>query len=234
MSDKDTPNDNFSEDEHGLKLLRQKDPTETIDLNSLFTTDLTESGSFQVKGVRATSFGRLLQAVPIPTLLIDRQGKISFANRSCWSIASNYEELPGVPFHSLFPDPARSRKAAALIETVFKTRKPQVMEALLEFDDTKTWSRMHLRSLRLGRERSILLLIEDLTLEQKQLLRTKKYQQKLLEANQQLRKEIEKRKRTEEALKKARNELANKNEQLDREVAARKRAEEALKQHRGS
>lgn len=234
MSDKDMPNDDFSEDEHGLKLLREKDATETINLNSLFTADLTKSGSFEVKGIHATSFGRLLQAVPIPTLLIDRRGKISFANRSCWSIASNYEELPGVPFHSLFPDPARSRKAAALIETVFKSRKPQVMEALLEFDDAKTWSRMHLRSLRFGQERSILLLIEDLTLEQKQLLRTKKYQQKLLEANQQLRKEVLKRKRAEEELKNARDELATKDRELDREIAARKRAEEALKLHRGS
>ena len=47
--------------------------TQTIELNELFTRDLTTTGSFDVRSaIWKTNFGRMIQALPIPTLMIDQ------------------------------------------------------------------------------------------------------------------------------------------------------------------
>jgi hypothetical protein len=45
--------------------------TQTIDLDSVFTRDVTTSGSFDFRKIKNVTFGKLLEAMPIPTLLID-------------------------------------------------------------------------------------------------------------------------------------------------------------------
>src|SRR5271157_508698 len=55
--------------------------TETIDLNSLFSKDVTSSGSFDLRRVRFASFGKLLQVLSAPTLLIGRSHTISQFNK---------------------------------------------------------------------------------------------------------------------------------------------------------
>ena len=45
---------------------------ETIDLSALFTDDVSSSGSFDLRRSRLSPFEKLLQAIPIPTLLVRR------------------------------------------------------------------------------------------------------------------------------------------------------------------
>ena len=78
--------------------------TQTIDLTPLFTKDLTSTGSFDISsGMWRTTFGKVLQALPIPVLLIDTSYRIIMANQAWGRIAENYGEIVFCPFAGLFP-----------------------------------------------------------------------------------------------------------------------------------
>lgn len=175
--------------------------TDTIKVDSVFGGDFTSSGSFDVKEIQTTSFGKLLESLPVPALLIDDAGTVIFTNRSCGKIGPSYKRLEGGPFATLFPDPVEAQNAQALIVKLFTTRQQQVTEAVLKLDQNRIWGRLNLRSVRLGRERSLLVLVEDLTLERKQLILTQKHRKELLDTNEKLRREIAQRKLAEENLR---------------------------------
>ena len=56
--------------------------TETIDLNTVFAADLTVTGSFDMRGAEAGSLGKLLNALPIPALLISTANQVVYTNSS--------------------------------------------------------------------------------------------------------------------------------------------------------
>src|SRR5512135_3670045 len=58
------------------------DVTQTIDINNLFSDKITTSGSFDLCQEKIETFGRLLEALSIPTVLIERSHDIRFANKS--------------------------------------------------------------------------------------------------------------------------------------------------------
>ncbi len=186
MSEKDLPSfDELLEDDNPAKLLRHSNlATETIDLNSLLNPDTTESGSFNLQDVSQTSFGKLLKALPVPTLLVDRSLIITFINDACEKISGNGQAILGVGFCSFFPDPEESRAAQALLEQVFRERKPQVKTALMQIDGYRLWARIYLRSVRLGRDRFLLILIEDLSNEKREITKWKKAQAELFAARE--------------------------------------------------
>ena len=68
---------------------------ETIDVNSLFTRDVSSSGSFDLRSVRASTFGKLMEAQPVPSLLLDESGKITFANQAWSKMDCDSDALPG-------------------------------------------------------------------------------------------------------------------------------------------
>jgi two-component sensor histidine kinase len=185
------------------------DTTETIDFNKLWGAHLTESGSFNLGGVRSTSLGKLLYSLPIPVLLIDREGDIILANKACGKISPEYPRVEGGPFISLFRHPHYAAKAQEKLDAAFATRKPVVTEGLLQIEDNSMWGRMHFRSIRLGSERMILFLVEDLTPEKRQLLVEERHSREL---------------------QRMADELNTTNRQLMQEIAERKRAEEGLKE----
>jgi two-component system, sensor histidine kinase and response regulator len=221
MAVDDLPSFGDGEDEEssGPQFLRHTNVvTETIDLESLVAHERCATAGFDFKEVRTTSFGKLLNALPLPTILIDQSGVIAFANQACKKINTDAHTIIGTPFSGLFPDAASARNAQSLVERVFATRKPLVAEAVLEIEKSRIWGRMNFRCLRIGGERSVLLLLEDLTLEKKQLVLNKRHRNELersvrdrtteLEkSNVRLHNEIENRKRAEQALHKANEEL---------------------------
>ena len=170
------------------------DDTESIpiDFATLLTDDISSSGSFYVKGVQTTSLGKLLQALPIPALLIDQAYRIIFANQASGRISPAYEKIVGTRISGLFPNPTQVGDVERVVEEVFSTRKPQVHQALLGIDNNRIWGRVYFRSLRVAEERLILLLIEDLTLEN---LLIKKHRDELKE-------ESTERRQAEQALRK--------------------------------
>ncbi len=144
--------------------------TESIDLSTLFNKELTESGSFDVTGIKHTSFGRLLLALPIPAFLIDKSFRVTFCNEAWGRISSSYRRMEGQPFSSFFQDQHEAAEAQSLLEVIFKTRKPKVTERKLFIDNKIVWTRIYFRPLRGAQERIVLGLIEDLTLEKRQII----------------------------------------------------------------
>jgi hypothetical protein len=57
-------------------------PTETIDVATVHTDAMARSGSFRVSGFQAAGFHQLLNAVPIPAMLVDQSYSVIFANES--------------------------------------------------------------------------------------------------------------------------------------------------------
>lgn len=187
------PNTGFDPGDEEQAPRRLQAPTESIDPGSPTGSSLTYSGSFDLRDVQTSSFGKLLQALPIPALVIDRSFAILFTNQACGRIRSEYEKIRGTPFASLFPEPAAARSIRAIVQSVFSSRKSHVMEAVLEIRESRIWARMNFRSLRLGRARCILVLVEDLTLEKRQLLLNQMHQEELRKARDELEKRVEER-----------------------------------------
>lgn len=171
------------------------DSTETIDLNALFTKDVTDSGSFDIRGeIWKTTFGKVLQALPITALLIDQHLSIIVANEASRRFSPDYEDILGSSFCSLFPETSAAQKAQFVVQAVFDDRKPRGFSALLHICSTRIWGRFTLRSIRIMNERFVLGLLEDLTRETEQLILNQKHQ-KLLQ------REIAERRASEDALK---------------------------------
>ncbi len=143
---------------------------ETMELRDWLSLTVTSSGSFDVGLMASTSFGKLLDALPIPALLIDVTYKVTFANAACGLMSDNYSAIQGIPFCSLVPKPRNAEKALTILKRVFNSRRLIVAEAILEIDARKIWGRLYFRSIRMATDRYILLIIEDLTSEKTQLV----------------------------------------------------------------
>lgn len=205
------PFGSFSELEEAPKPLRVGfETTESIELKALLTRDLSASGSFDVRSeIWATTFGKVVQALPIPTFLIDATLKITVANQACGMFTPEYEKVQGRLFSSLVGGSSTARSVDALLERVFSDRTPRVGEGTLKIDGAMVWARMTFRPIRILNDRFVLVLVEDLTREKVQ-----------LRENEKLRQELEKRVELRTA------ELRRANEELVQEVAERKRAEQ--------
>jgi two-component system, cell cycle sensor histidine kinase and response regulator CckA len=192
LSDKDFPTFDSSEEDELPRVLREDQAgTETIDLGLLLTRDVTSSGSFGIGGaIRGTTFGKLTQALPIPALLIDQSHNVIVANQACGRIGPGYEKILGTLFSSVFPDPSHAQEAQAALEKVFSTRKPQIFEGMIRIGEGRIWGRVTLRSIRMMDSRLVLVLVEDLSPEKKQLALKHKL-------NEELRQEIARRERAE-------------------------------------
>ncbi|MFC1833805.1 ATP-binding protein [Thermodesulfobacteriota bacterium] len=137
--------------------------------------DLTESGSFDLRWLHLVSFGRLLQAMPIPILLIDGRGTIQLANRTFMTMADISSQILGGSFYSMFRTPDEADEVHGLVQNVVGNRKPEFREGCLNVFGKEIWIRMNLRSLRFGSERSVLVVMEDLTAERREALLNEKY-----------------------------------------------------------
>ncbi len=205
--------------------------TASIDVSPL-ATDVASSGSFDVTQFRTTAFSKLLQALPLPALLIAESQRIIFANKACGKINPDLEKLLGASAAGISPTSGSSLKIQSLLEDVFSTRKPQTCDAVLGTAKSVMWGRLYFRSVRLEENRLILIVVEDLTLEKRQLLLSQKYQT-------ELEKEVAERQNAERALERANRELEDRiqqrtsellelNAQLEREIVDRKRAQASL------
>ena len=172
-----------------------KPQTIPADLSSLFTEEITDSGSFDIRGdIWASTFSKVLQALPIPALLVD-QSTVVFQTNQAWErIIQDSMSIVGKAFSDLFSHEYSSQEAQSLIQTVFTDRKTRVTNAWLRIDNVEIWARVTFRPIRIMKERYILVLIEDLTTQSRQLLLN-------YEHEQVLKKEIELRIKAEKALR---------------------------------
>ncbi len=182
--------------------------TQTVDLTKAFTEEVTATGSFAFSGVEKTWFGKLLQALPTPALLIDQSLRIVYVNQSLRSLWSSSDIFGGKPFTRLFPDAAMSRQAKSVSERVLQTRRRASMQGLVEYGSSKVWCRIHFQSVRMANVRSVLALFEDLTAEREQLSQSDKLRAAL-----------------ETRVKERTAELERSNARLQEEIAVRERME---------
>ncbi len=223
MAEKDQPPfDSIAEDQASLEPpTDQQEGTDATDMTDLrIGRDMTQSGSFDLRGIRESLLGKLLHALPTPALLIDRTQTIVFANAACLKSRARSKKLEGSPLPLIFSrDDETGRILSLIIEGVFTERKPATGEALLDLGKGTMWARMHMRSVRVARKRLVLLIIEDLTLEKKQLILTQEHERQLLKARSELTRLV--RERTAD--------LLEMNEQLQTEIVVRQEAEAQLR-----
>ncbi len=186
--------------------------SQTIHLNSLFTRDVTATGSFDIRGdIWASTFGKVVQAMPVPALLIDTYGEVITANEAWKKISPDYEEMIGAPFSGLFAETATGENAQSLLNEVFSTRKSRVGEAVMRIGKSLIWARMTYRPIRIVDLRLVFLVVEDLTREKRQLAENIRLRQELeirveqrtadfRKSNEMLRQAVEEEKRAKEAL----------------------------------
>jgi hypothetical protein len=97
----------------------QRDPdefTETIDLTGLLMENLTATGSYYLRRLRGSSLNKLLHAVPIPALLVDRAHYVVFANEAWAKIISKRQKIEGRIFSFLTKGENDAAEAQSLVE----------------------------------------------------------------------------------------------------------------------
>lgn len=137
-----------------------------------FTSNVTESGSFDLRRVHYDSFETVLQALSVPTLMVAGSHVIELANNAFLNMSSGMDPV-GLTFSSIFPN-AEELEAQSLLEHVIGQKKHQVREMELEFGGKTIWVRMHLQTVRVGAAQMVLVQFENLTAE-KELLTVSKY-----------------------------------------------------------
>jgi PAS domain S-box-containing protein len=150
--------------------------TLSIEIDPLLPRELTDSGSHDLRWIRDISFGKLLESIPIPTVVVDASFNIVFFNKALLK-ADDATPLSGIPFSSLFAGPSDKAEVLSAMSKVLKDRKTHIFECSLILHGINLWCRIHLRSIRFKTERMVLALIEDLTAEKKQLIISEKYHQ---------------------------------------------------------
>jgi len=210
-------------DEHrplNFEHLQEDEATDTIDFTTWVPRGLTFTGSFDLRNSRIRSFTKLLESIPIPVFLVDSEYSVLFGNAACGTVDGVTREARTSEMSALFPIPRESETVRKMAEATLATRRPRVTEATVKLRGEEHCGRIHLRSLRMGNERFILALVEDLTLEKGQLLLNRQHQEELIKARNDLEKHV--RDRT--------SELTSANRQLQKEILERRRAEEELRQ----
>ena len=160
--------------------------TRAIDLGGLFPQDITSSESFDIRGVESSGLAQLLHALPLPALLVDPSHVITFANAACGRGIEDPTKLHGVKFSRLFPRSEENAEAGCLMDKVLEDRSSCIGHFLLTITRKRMWGRMHFRSLRFGKERAALILVEDLPPEKRQLLVKEQHQAELQKAHDRL------------------------------------------------
>ena len=119
------------------------EPTESIELRTVLSRDVTNSGSFDVSGsIWATTFGKVVQALPIPAFLVDESFMVTVANQAFRRFTKDYERIQGQPYVKLFDGPSAAERAYSLMKRVFSDRSPRVGEGTLRIRDALVWARM--------------------------------------------------------------------------------------------
>lgn len=191
---------------------------EKVAVEDVPMSQLTESGSFDLRGFQVSSVGRLLDALPLIALLVGSDHRIVFANELSSRFAGENQPIIGNHFTSLFPRIPEAARAEELMKTVFQGRKLRLGEGAVELGATRMWGRMNFRPIRIGSKRFVLVLVEDLSLEKKHLLLIERHKELISQAKDTFEKEL--RQRTDE--------LRRAYDRLEQEVAERAKVQESL------
>lgn len=172
--------------------------TQTIDVSNLFKANMESGGDFDLGKIPFTALGRLLDALPIPALLVDSRCRLIFSNNSIEQLSSSQNRVQGVLFTDLLALGSDAEKSQVLInktewilKKAFATRRPQQAETILNILGNKRWCRLHFRTVRVLSIVYMLILVEDITSERIGYHVKRKEEILLLKKNADLEKQIE-------------------------------------------
>ncbi len=192
---------NSSEDEFTSEAFES---TQTLQLDNLFTRDITASGSFDIRGdIWATTFGKVLQSLPIPVALVDLSGIIMVYNQAWRRISRDDFRIIDRPFLDFFPSVDIRTSVEKAWQEVIRERKPNVIETRLKIGANNIWARITLRSIRIVDKRAVLAIFEDLTTERRQYIAVEKQRASLKKTNEALKTEVLRRKEVEAMLRRS-------------------------------
>lgn len=149
--------------------------TESIDLSSLVAAMETDSDGSMLALVARGSFGKLLQAMPAPIALVDRSQTVHFINDAFTGMVYDPDSLLLTPVGELFVDKDQRGQLEQIVNGVFDDRKPRSLEGLWALNGQQMWARINVRPLTVGKERSALVLFEDMTAEEREAIANHKY-----------------------------------------------------------
>jgi signal transduction histidine kinase len=135
--------------------------------------NVTETGSFDLRWITMASFGKLLDAIPTPVTLVHADGEIQLVNSAFERLADDPATLKTPSFFDFFP--GKQEEIRSLTAGALTLRKPQEWQGVLTVGAKEVWAKMRLRPIRFGSDRSILAVIEDLSLERRELTLNAKY-----------------------------------------------------------
>src|SRR5512144_2452030 len=103
MAETDLPDfDNFTMEEAPRRYpWLAKAPSHTIDLQNL-VDELNATVVLDFNNIHHTSFGKLLESIPIPVLLIDESCKIVFVNHAWQNVGISFQRIRHCAFSSIF------------------------------------------------------------------------------------------------------------------------------------
>jgi hypothetical protein len=160
--------------------------TRTIDLEGIFPTTTEPTSGTDLSEIKGSALGMLLDAMPVPVLVIDGWYSVVFANEACETLSANGKGLRYMPLTQLVPtggDPERTirlnARLVSLLEQVMAGGKPRKAKAILEINEKRIWARLHLRSIRLASQRYILLVVEDVTADKTRQLRNNREEEEM-------------------------------------------------------
>ena len=172
--------------------------TQTIDVSNMFKDVLVSDGDFDLGKIPFTALGRLLDALPIPALLVDSHYRLIFSNNSIEQLGSDKHKLQGILFTDLLARSNNAEKSKVLInktewmlKKAFTARQPQQAETILCVLGSKRWCRLHFRTIRVLSTVYMLILAEDITSERIENHVKRKEEFQLKKKNADLQKQID-------------------------------------------
>jgi PAS domain-containing protein len=196
-----------------------------MEIDGTLPTNTFPTAGFDLSGVGRASLLEVLDALPLPVILVDRDYTIVFCNEACATICADYRRLEGRPFTDLAPRPLdedRARlfaeTAKALLTRAFTTGVSQSTEGVLEIDRAKLLVRYNLRSIVVEGDIRLLVLINNITSQKARLKLAQREVRRLRDAYNDLLKRVQE----------YTDHLADTTEKLSGEIESRLRAQRWL------
>lgn len=150
-------------------LERSRGHKEAVDPPILVPRNATGSGNPDVQESGSAPLGQLLQAIPVPALLIDQSRRAIFANREWDQILPEKETFYGLPVAGTARDPGATPNDRYGIEDFFSMATTQACEEVVGTEETEVWGRLFSRRVKTQDNPLILLVLKDLARQEKQL-----------------------------------------------------------------
>jgi PAS domain S-box-containing protein len=155
-------------------LKRSRGHKKAVDPPILVPRNATGSGNPDVQESGSVPLGQLLQAIPVPALLIDQSRRAIFANREWDEILPEKETFYGLPVAGTARDPGATPNDRYGIEDFFSMATTQACKEMVGTEEADISGPLFSRRLKTQDNPLILLVLKDLARQEKQLTQSQR------------------------------------------------------------